>query len=253
MMPGVDRMTSSSAGRTRWVSFAIALAIGIGALLIALPTAVVLAEFELIPSLAFAGLAHDGRWIHEARVGPAVMSALVLAIGLVMLAAALNEVVGRWPIRRRDLAMVLVVLGLLLGSVAWMSASVRFERRVMQSAYGGSWEALNAALRDRDVDTRLRGGTTALMWAAAGGHGDVVDALIERGADVEAANVAGWTALMYAAGRTVNEPFGSAGAVRVLIEQGARVDVTDAAGVTPLTAAIASGDDERVRLLRGSE
>ena len=42
-------------------------------------------------------------------------------------------------------------------------------------------------------------GRTALMYAADGGHQEIVHALIKAGANVEAKNEYGWTALMYAA------------------------------------------------------
>ncbi|GET41720.1 ankyrin repeat domain-containing protein [Microseira wollei] len=42
---------------------------------------------------------------------------------------------------------------------------------------------------------------TALMWAAAEGHLDVVNILLAHGADVNVKNDANYTALMYAAER----------------------------------------------------
>ena len=42
-------------------------------------------------------------------------------------------------------------------------------------------------------------GQTALMWAAAEGHSDVVQALIAGGADVQAKSKAGFNALVFAA------------------------------------------------------
>ena len=44
-----------------------------------------------------------------------------------------------------------------------------------------------------------RGGQTALMWAAAEGHSDVVSGLIEMGANVNAASKTGFTPLVFAA------------------------------------------------------
>ena len=43
-----------------------------------------------------------------------------------------------------------------------------------------------------------RGGQTALMWAAAEGHSDVVAGLIEMGANVNAASRTGFTPLVFA-------------------------------------------------------
>src|ERR1700675_5181971 len=44
-----------------------------------------------------------------------------------------------------------------------------------------------------------RKGQTALMWAAAEAHPDVVQTLIGLGADVKAASLTGFTALVFAA------------------------------------------------------
>src|ERR1051326_6410856 len=60
------------------------------------------------------------------------------------------------------------------------------------------------------------GGSTALHWAGANGHVEVMQYLIDHGADINVAeNVEGWTPIMSAACS------GSAEPVRLLIKRGA--------------------------------
>jgi uncharacterized protein len=68
------------------------------------------------------------------------------------------------------------------------------------------------------VDVTDRKGQTALMWASADGHADVVELLVKAGADFRARLKSGFTPLLFAAreGRT--------GAVRALLRAGADVN-----------------------------
>ncbi len=122
----------------------------------------------------------------------------------------------------------------------------------------------------RDAD-----GNTLLMNAAMYGRPELLSFLIEKGADVNAANNGGATALMRAAGDTAkikllvgkganvnarsalgNTPLmlaaranPSADAVKFLIEHGAEVNATNNFGATAIQTAAASGDLETVRTL----
>lgn len=60
-----------------------------------------------------------------------------------------------------------------------------------------------------------------LRWAAENGHGEIVQALLQKGADVNAKDAQGRTALMLAVER------GHAAAVQVLLEHGADVNLKD--------------------------
>src|SRR5438045_5082715 len=94
-------------------------------------------------------------------------------------------------------------------------------------------------LRERhDPNERDAAGLTPLMWAARAGAGDAIRALLDGGADPDAADTRyGWTALLHAIHTR------QADAVRVLLERG--VDPTRAARV--LTAlALAAVQRERV-------
>jgi hypothetical protein len=83
-----------------------------------------------------------------------------------------------------------------------------------------------------DVNAREDGGWTALLWAAANGHADAARLLIEAGADVNATNEVGDTTLTLAASR------GAPGVVQVLLEAGADHERYDGDGDTPLEVAL---------------
>jgi ankyrin repeat protein len=89
--------------------------------------------------------------------------------------------------------------------------------------------------RGADVNARASSGATALMLAAAAGNAPVVQALLEHGADANATESAnGQTALMFGAAANRAE------AVRTLLERGARTDIVSK--VVDLTGMIAPED-----------
>ncbi len=84
---------------------------------------------------------------------------------------------------------------------------------------------------DINVDLVNKYGHTALQWASFKGMLEVVEKLIEKGADVNKQNKDGYTALIMACDR------GMLVVVEKLIEKGADVNVQDAYGNTALLAA----------------
>ena len=114
---------------------------------------------------------------------------------------------------------------------------------VMTSAAVGSVEAMRLLLdKGADVNARNGFGATALIWAAT----DLakVQLLTSRGADVNLASKTGRTALFVAA---MSEP--SASIVRHLVSKGAHLEVRDAFQNTALTAATMGNDLETIRLM----
>lgn len=93
-----------------------------------------------------------------------------------------------------------------------------------------------------DPNAANRAGATALMRATADVH--KVRALLKRGAKADARSASGHTALIIAC-----REHGAADVVRELLAQGADVHAAIPAGVNALMAAVETGDEEVVRLL----
>ena len=86
-------------------------------------------------------------------------------------------------------------------------------------------------------------GQTALMWAAAAGHGTVVQLLIELGANVHARSNGGTTPLLFAARH------GDIASVRALLAAGADIKGKRPDGATPLLVAVINGHEDLVDFL----
>jgi ankyrin repeat protein len=92
-------------------------------------------------------------------------------------------------------------------------------------------------------DARLEGDATSLMAAAYAGEDDVVADLLQRGAALEAKDVAGYTALMYACNG------GKLRSVELLLDAGADVNARDKQNSTPIMFAAQHGHVEIVKVL----
>ncbi len=99
-----------------------------------------------------------------------------------------------------------------------------------------------------DVNSRNDGGATLLMMASHSGNLKMVKALIEAGADVNACDERGWTALMKAAYNPELDR-GFADVVQVLIDAGANVEMPISYGIRPLMLAAGYGETAVVETL----
>ena len=114
------------------------------------------------------------------------------------------------------------------------------ETPLMTCARTGSVEAVKLLL-DNGADTSAKEtqrGQTALMWALAGNHPQVAQALIARGADIHARSTAGFTPLMFAAQQ------GDLASARALLAAGASVNEASPEYGSVLVVASASGQEE---------
>ena len=93
-----------------------------------------------------------------------------------------------------------------------------------------------------DANARDEQGDAPLLYAAAVGSLEAMKLLLDKGADVNAQNAFGTTALMIAAGDIAK--------VRLLVERGANVNLASKQGRTPLfIAAMSDGSADIVRML----
>ncbi len=95
-----------------------------------------------------------------------------------------------------------------------------------------------------DVEAKDKDGRTALMWAAISRKLDVVKCLVEHGADLEAKDEDGYTALVREA------KYGNLGAVKCLVEQGADLEAKDDDYRYRRTALIWAAEEERIEVVK---
>ena len=109
---------------------------------------------------------------------------------------------------------------------------------------GGDFGKTSALVRDSTVANvkERRGGATPLMNAAALGSLETMRLLLDKGADINARNTGGATALMWAVSDLAK--------VRLLVDRGADVNIVANGGRTALfLAALSDGSAETVKLL----
>ena len=115
----------------------------------------------------------------------------------------------------------------------------------MHAARAGNVDAVNMLLlAGAQVNARESwNGQSPLHWAAAEGHGAVVEALIAGGADIRQRSNAGTTPFMFAVRK------GDMRSVKALLAAGADVNEKRVDLATPLLVAIINGHEDLVDLL----
>ncbi|XP_057183304.1 ankyrin repeat and SAM domain-containing protein 6-like isoform X2 [Triplophysa rosa] len=93
------------------------------------------------------------------------------------------------------------------------------------------------------VDGTDEDGNTALMFASAGGHEQLVRFLLRKGASVDRRNHYGWTPLMQAT------RFGHLNVAHILLENGADINARNRMGASVLTMAARGGHAHVAKLL----
>ncbi len=117
--------------------------------------------------------------------------------------------------------------------------------RLMRAAFNGYTDDLRILIAaGADVNARNDNDSSALFFAAVGGHTEAVQTLIAAGgADVNETDGVGWTALMLAASDGHTET------AETLIVAGADVNAAEINGVTALMVAADEGHTETVQTL----
>lgn len=119
------------------------------------------------------------------------------------------------------------------------------EPAMWHAANNGRLEVMELLLdRGADLDARYNFGYTILMKAAFNDYAKVVEFMLDKGADPNIKNEFGGTPLMFAAG------LGGTEVVQLLLDKGVDVNAVDENGKTALMYAAKEGRTENVRLLK---
>jgi ankyrin repeat protein len=118
---------------------------------------------------------------------------------------------------------------------------------LMMASFIGDIDIVNALLsKDANLDAANDEGVTAVMYAASAGHTPIIRALLDKGAAIDAADHAGLTALMLAANN------GHADTARALLEAGADLAARSGTGATARDLAAANGYSDIADLLQNN-
>jgi ankyrin repeat protein len=116
---------------------------------------------------------------------------------------------------------------------------------VADAAMRGDKEGVRALLKQgADVNQAQGDGMTALHWAAASGHDDLIETLLYAGANVRATTRLGAYSPLHVASQS-----GHANAIGALVKAGANVNTITSTGATPLMMAALSGKADAAKAL----
>ena len=135
------------------------------------------------------------------------------------------------------------------GRPAATKSSPELDARLLKAVQAGDAVEVTALLgqgaNPNARQPKKEGGFTALMLAGIGGNPDIVRALLDKGAAVNAKDEFGGTALLHSLGKGK----GHVEVVRLLLEKGADPEAAPEDVASPLAGAAAAGDTEIVLLL----
>lgn len=137
---------------------------------------------------------------------------------------------------------------LLVAGACWQDAAA--DSPVADAARDGDLAQVRELIAaGADADAAQADGSTALLWAAYQSDPATVTALLEAGADPNVANDFGVDPLLQAS------RYGDTRVIEILLDGGANIESSHPAGVTPLMAAARAGSVEAVTLLleRGAD
>ncbi len=141
---------------------------------------------------------------------------------------------------RKTIRKCLVGLFLAFGLLSLLQAA-----EIHRAAEAGDLAKVKALVEGDPalVKAKDENGRTPLHWAARGGHFEVLQYLVDRGADLNAIDNNG-IAPLHSLARS-----GQTEAARLLIDKGADIDIKDPVKLTPLNMAAESGLEAMVKLL----
>ena len=156
----------------------------------------------------------------------------------------LRDTIYRHPYR---FYVVLIVLGVLLFQLTANEdepRDIRGRTPLFLAAERGDLQAVQQLLNDSQIDGCDDCRWTPMMKAAQNGHAEIVKILLARGADVNARDKGGYSALIVAAGDN------RAGVISLLVKHGADLNLQDATmGWSALIWAAKEGHDASVEAL----
>jgi ankyrin repeat protein len=139
----------------------------------------------------------------------------------------------------------IAALGVVFGMTAWLAAAPAVST-VVDATRTGDAEALKTLLKQgADVNAPQADGMSALHWAAERGDAGMAEMLVYAGASPSAVTRLGQYTPLHLASRT-----GSAAVVKTLLKAGAAIDArTNPGGATPLHLAAEAGSVEAISAL----